>query len=311
MKLHPEHWAAQHERGHRLFLKLTEWMVRYLPLPVMRVCTALICLYFYLTAPAQRRHIRQYQQRLQQHFPQVRLPARLPVYRQFAAFGSAIADRFAVWQHQIRYADLTIFDPDNLYADMDDPSRRGQLLMCSHLGNTEICRALVGDGHHPGFRLNVLVHSQHAQAFNQALKNAGASDINLIQVSQLDAAMMLILAQKLDQGEWIAIAADRIPVRGEKTVSVDFLGYPARLPQGPWLLAALLKAPANTVFVLKQDSGYRLMLQRFQDTVHWTRSRREAEITACAQRYADRLAEHAALAPLQWFNFYDFWSRDA
>ncbi|QMT41058.1 glycosyl transferase family 2 [Neisseria shayeganii] len=311
MNLKAEHWAAQNERGHRVFLRLTEWMVRHLPVPVMRVCTACVCLYFYLTAPAQRRHIRQYQTRLQRHFPHVRLPESLPVYRQFAAFGEALTDRFAVWQRRIRYADLVVDDPDNLYADMDNPALRGQILICSHLGNAEICRALADSGHHPNFKLNVLVHSRHAQAFNQALKNAGASELNLIQVAELDAAAMLALAERLDQGEWLAVAADRVPLRGEKTVTVDFLGHPARLPQGAWLLAGLLKARTNTLFVLKQNGRYHLKLRRFADVPAWTRGRREAETAAVAQRYADRLAEHAAQAPLQWFNFYDFWNSDA
>ena len=33
-----------------------------------------------------------------------------------------------------------------------------------------------------------------------------------------------------------------------------------------------------------------------------------AAVAAAAQAYADRLAEECAAAPLQWFNFYDFWN---
>ena len=54
----------------------------------------------------------------------------------------------------------------------------GQLLVCSHLGNVEICRALVS--HNEGFVLNVFVHSKHVERFNRALRQAGASEIRLI-----------------------------------------------------------------------------------------------------------------------------------
>lgn len=302
-----DHWANQHERGHVLFLKLTALMVRYLPVPIMRLCTAVVCAYFYATSATQRRHIREYQTRLKQTFPTCRLPEKLAVYQQFAAFGNAIADRFAVWQHKISYPDLVLDDRDNVYADIRDHNARGQIFICSHLGNVEICRALVS--HHIGFKMNVLVHSQHAQAFNQALKNAGASDINLIQVSELDAAKMLELANRLDAGEWLAIAADRIPIRGEKTVAVQFLGETAQLPQGAWLLAHLLKAKINTLFVLKKQGRYHLILRKFSDVPQWKRANREQEIRQFAQRYADELAQHAAEVPLQWFNFYDFWAK--
>lgn len=305
-----EHWANRHERGHRLFLKLTALMVRYLPLPVMRMATFFIVLYFYLTSPAERRHIRSYQQRLRAAFPHAPLPAVAPVYRHFVAFGEAIADRFAVWQHKIRYEDLVLHDPDDVYAEIrQHREQRGQIFVCSHLGNVEICRALVS--HHEGFRLNVLVHSKHAEAFNRALKEAGASDISLVQVSDLDAAKMLELAQKLDRGEWIAIAADRTPVKGEKTVAVPFLGAPAPLPQGAWLMAGLLKAKTNTLFVLKQQGSYHLRLRKFEDVPQWPRGAREQAIAESAARFAARLGEEAALAPLQWFNFYDFWNDDA
>ena len=35
---------------------------------------------------------------------------------------------------------------------------------------------------------------------------------------------------------------------------------------------------------------------------------RQAAVAAAAQAYADRLTEECAAAPLQWFNFYDFWN---
>ena len=309
-KMNPEHWANRHERGHRFFLKLTSLMVRYLPLPLMRIATAVVVLYFYLTSPAERRHIRAYQARLRSACPATPLPRRLAVYRQFMTFGEAIADRFAVWQHKITYADLVLSDPDNVYAEIrKHREQRGQIFVCSHLGNVEVCRALVS--HHEGFRLNVLVHSKHAEAFNRALKEAGASDISLVQVSDLDAAKMLELAQKLDRGEWIAIATDRTPVKGEKTVAVPFLGTPAPLPQGAWLLAGLLKAKTNTLFVLKQQGRYHLRLRKFADVPQWPRGARDEAIAASARRYAAVLAEEAALAPLQWFNFYDFWNDNA
>ena len=211
-----------------------------------------------------------------------------------------------MWQHKITVPDLVVEDPDNLYADIDNHNARGQILICSHLGNIEVCRALVS--HHQGFKLNVLVHNAHAEDFNRALKAAGASDLQLIQVTDLDAAKMLQLSQKLDAGEWLAIAADRTPVRGNKTVPVNFLGHTAHLPQGPWLLAGLLRAPTNTVFVLKEQGRYHLCLKRFQTAPSWTAATRKQMIENMAQQYADVLAAHAARAPLQWFNFYDFWS---
>jgi len=301
------HWAAQPERGSRLFLALTTLMVRYLPAFLMRPCIWFVVLYFYATAPKPRRHILRYQTRLQTAFPDTVLPKH-GVFKQFIAFGEAVCDRFAVWQRKIRYEDLVLEDPDGVYAQVSN-SVRGQIFACSHLGNTEVCRALVS--HHKGFRLNVLVHSKHAQAFNEALQKAGAEHIRLIQVTDLDSTLMMELNRRIEDGEWIAIAADRVPVRGEKTVAVRFLGHAAPVPQGAWLLAALLKTQVNMLFCMKENGRYHLKLRRFADTAGWSRGNRQAQVAAAAQQFADAMAQECAKNPLQWFNFYDFWGDEA
>ena len=206
------------------------------------------CYIFYATAPKPRRHVLRYQTRLQTAFPHTVLPKH-SVFKQFVAFGEAVCDRFAVWQRKIRYEDLVIEDPDDIYSQVKR-NERGQIFCLLTLGQYRICRALVS--HHKNFRLNVLVHSKHAQAFNEALQKAGADHIRLIQVTDLDTTLMMELNSRIEDGEWIAIAADRVPVRGEKTADINFLGHTAPMPQGAWLLASLLKTQVNTLFCVKQ-----------------------------------------------------------
>ena len=257
---HPAHWTRDKERGTPFVLTIATLMVRHLPPLLMAFCTRAIVFYFYLTAPKQRRNIARYQGRLKTACPDAPLPARFPVLRQFVGFGELVCDRLAVWQGKIRYEDLIVDDPDDISGQIDTPGRRGQILVCSHIGNAEICRALAP--HHPRFKLNVLIHSRHAAVLNGALRKLGADEISLIQVTELDAGTMLLLHQKLEAGEWIAVAADREPLRGGKTVPVRFLGADADLPQGAWLLAALLKAQTNTLFCLRENGRYRLRVRR-------------------------------------------------
>jgi glycosyltransferase, family 2 len=303
-----QHWAEQNERGSKLSLNLTRLIVQYCPLWVIKLVTFFVVSYFFLTSQKARRNIRRYQQRLQQTFPQVHLP-RYPVFCQFLAFGEAITDRFAVWQKKIRYADLIDDDTDNVYQAIRSEGR-GQILVCSHFGNIEICRALVDNPNHSNFKLNILVHNRHAQAFNESLEKAGASSLPLIQVEDLDAQKMLELHERLERGEWIAIAADRVPVRGDKTQKVDFLGAQASFPQGVWLMASLLKAPINTVFCLKKWGDYHLKLRHFSGPIEGRGKQRADNIEQAMQRYADLLAQECAENPLYWFNFYDFWEDD-
>ena len=305
--LNRRHWASQQERGSRFFLQVTIWMVRYCPRWLVRVAVYVVATYFYITGKSARRHAAHYQRRLRACYGDRILPKRAAIWQQFTTFADAITDRFAVWQHKIGMEQLTLHCDEDIERIMHHPvaGSRGQILLCSHLGNVEITRALSTEWR--DFRLNVLMHSRHAQAFNRALHKAGADDVRVIQVNELDAAMMLQLNQRIEDGEWLAIAADRVPVRGEKTVHAPFLGDSALFAQGPWLLAGLLRVPVNTLFCLKENGHYHLYIERLRDELVWTRSNRQDVIAEAVAEYAAVLGDYCAKAPLQWFNFYDFW----
>ena len=305
-----EHWANKQERGNLFVLKLVARLIRYCPMWLLAVLSRLVVLYFFVTSPAERRNIARYQQHLQSWSGKSDLlPAFAPVYRQFVAFGQALVDRFAVWQGRLRYEHIVVEDPDGIHKQMLYAQGRGQILICSHLGNTEISRALVS--HHKGLVLNILIHSKHAQQYNAVMADLGAdNDIRLLQVTELDIDTMMMLQQRVDNGEWIAIAADREPVRGEKVVPVSFLGDTVAFPQGPWLMAGLLKASVNTLFCIRQQGRYALHIERMSDRIQWTRQDRDEVIRTWVQRYAQQLEQVCVKAPLQWFNFYDFWKHN-
>lgn len=301
------HWAHERERGAPLLMRLTAWATRIFGRRAMRPLVAAIVFYFYCFGRSARRSVADYQRRLHAHGAAAALPARRPVYGQFLAFADAILDKLDVWHGRLTRADITVLDPDALHAQMN--SGRGQILVGAHLGNLEVCRALIEQSGE--FILNVLVHTRHAEAFNRLLARTGASSLRLFQVTELDAAAMLQLNECIERGEWLAIAGDRVPVHGQRVVTVDFLGAPAPLPQGPWLLSGLLRCPVNLLFCTKIQGRYRVTLERLSDRIAWTRGQRDEQVRYWAQRYADRLARECADAPQQWFNFYPFWSDHA
>lgn len=306
-KSSPTHWADQRERGSLFLMRLMIGAARHLGRKVIAPIVWCVVLYFYITGRQARRCITRYQHHLRTTHPSVELPKHAPVYHQFLAFSESLLDKFDVWQNKITIDDIDLIDPDGLHDEMK--CGKGQMLVGSHLGNIEICRALAERENK--LVLNVLVHNKHAQAFNHLLGETGPVELRLIQVSELDAPRMMALAQSLEQGEWIAIMGDRIPLSSDRTVDVNFLGASASLPQGPWLLAGLLGCPVNLLDCTRHHGKYRVALKRLTPRIEWTRSTRAQEIARWAQAYADHLAIGCTQAPLQWFNFYPFWKNDA
>ena len=302
------HWASQRERGSFILMKFTAWLARVLGRRLISPLLYLIVLYFYLFGAKARRSIHHYQSNLATWSGRAELkPTRLSVFRQFMNFADTLLDKLDVWSGRLGLEQVDLIDPDDLCGQLQRQNR-GQILVAAHLGNLEVCRALAEVG--AQVQMNVLLHTKHAEQFNRLLADAGASHMRLIQVSELDAAIMLQLSERLERGEWLAIAGDRVPLKGSRKVSVDFLGQPADFPQGPWLLAGLLQCPVNLMSCLKINGRYQVILEPFIERLPWKRSERDETIRQCTQRYADRLAQRCLSAPLQWFNFYPFWNED-
>jgi predicted LPLAT superfamily acyltransferase len=141
------------------------------------------------------------------------------------------------------------------------------------------------------------------------------SSISLIQVTEINSVVAMMLNKKISNGEFIVVAGDRTPaVRSELQPSArltwaSFLGHPAPFPQGPFILAGILKCPVLTLFCLKKDGRYHIIFERFAEIIESSRQTRADTLNKCVTRYATRLEHHCFSYPFQWFNFFDFWSQ--
>jgi hypothetical protein len=92
-------------------------------------------------------------------------------------------------------------------------------------------------------------------------------------------ASAIRLQEAIDRGEWVVSMADRIPLGTSGRVSwIPFLGEPAPFPQGPFILAALLKAPVFTMFCLREGRTYRVWFERLSNRLELPRSEREERL---------------------------------
>ncbi len=300
------HWSQMEERS-------VIWGMRFL-LRVYLLCgrTVLylflypVVIYYWLTNRPARQASQAYLNRVAIFAPSLNLHGSLlGSYRHFISFANAIIDKLAAWSGTLSRADVQYYGRDELIAII----RRGQgvLLLGSHLGNLEVCRVVADFD--KTLRINVLVHTKHAEKFNRLLnKTSDNSRLNLIQVTEITAATAVLLSDKINAGELVIITADRTPVVGQQRVSkVTFMGAEALFPQGPFILAGLLKCPVYTVFCLKQQGKHVIYFDHFSDRLNFPRKTREQAMQSAIQRYAERLQTYCLKEPLQWFNFFDFW----
>jgi predicted LPLAT superfamily acyltransferase len=118
---------------------------------------------------------------------------------------------------------------------------------------------------------------------------------------------LLRVRECLERGEIVGLLGDRA-LKSDRTVRCDFLGAPAGFPQGPLLLASILKAPVVLFFGLYLGGRrYALHFEAFADELDIGRRDRGTRLRPWIARYAGRLEHYCRLAPYNWFNFYDFW----
>ena len=305
------HWARIEERGVYLGLRIMFWTYRILGRRVFSLLLYPVIGYFFVFGSEARRASRAFLSRVYSD-PRGRetlceRPGWRQSYRHFFSFGEAILDKLAAWAGEIGEEDI-VFENRALFDELYN-SGRGGLLIASHLGNMEVCRAL-GELS-LGLKLNVLVHTKHAPNFNRLLNRVGPeSSVSLIQTTAVDPSTAMMLQDRIERGEFVVIVGDRTPVGQSTRYSwASFFGHRAPFPQGPFILAAILECPVQLIFCLKRAGRYHIIFEHFSGSIMIPRKDRSEILDACASRYAARLEHYCATDPYKWFNFFDFWNQ--
>lgn len=306
------HWSKRQEQGTIFGIKLLLAIYSLLGRKVFNLILKVVIGYYHLVGKdakqASEIYLSQLKSYAQQH--SFELPEKLDSYHHLLSFGHTMLDKLAAWKGDFSVENLTIHGQENFQRMVDN--KQGVVILGSHLGNIELCRAL--GRRHSHIKINALVFTEHAERFNSVMKAVNpSSELNLIQVSSMGPDTAILLQQKIEQGEWIVIVGDRTSTSKEsRSVWADFLGKPAPFPQGPFMLAAILKAPVYLLFGLRDDSSdkphFNVYFEPFREQIVLPRKERQAALQQVVQDYAQRLQHYTLQAPLQWYNFFNFWT---
>lgn len=300
-----DHWAGLSERGAYWGLRFLAGVYRLLGRRICLVVMVVPVLYFFLTGRKQRQASLAYLNRAWNAGILEQKPNYLTSFRHFIAFGAASVDKLAAWSGNLAVEDLEGVSSDLFTQALKD--ERGAFVITAHLGNPEAMRAV---GTAEGWRINVLVHTVHAERFNRLMEAFSPdSATRLTQVTNLGPETAVTMGEAAARGEWVVMVGDRIAVneQGNRVAWFPFLGELAPFPVGPFILASLLKCPTYLLFSLRRDDSYRVYFRKLADRVELPRRNRSEAIESYVQDFVRALEEHTAMAPLQWFNFYDFW----
>jgi predicted LPLAT superfamily acyltransferase len=301
------HWASIGEStfvGGIVFLLAVHRFLGRLP---FLLCLYPVVAWYWLTRPLARRSSHEYLARLHaRHRVFARAPGAWEGFRHFIRFGETLLDKFLAINGRFRYDSVDVSGHERMLAASQ--AGQGALMVTAHIGCLELLQAAAN--RRDGLRISVLVHTAHAERFNRLLARLNpGSKVRLLQVRDFSAATVMMLADRVADGEFIAIAGDRVPLRGDRVVDADFLGHPAPFPVGPWLLASLLQCPAYVIACVRQGAGYRVRIEQIAERVELPRAQRQQALGNYASRFAAWMESQVQDAPYEWFNFFPFWDQ--
>jgi predicted LPLAT superfamily acyltransferase len=224
------------------------------------------------------------------------------VFKHFYSFGRAIIDRTAILAGHTRNYSFTFDGEAHLRAAAAEG--KGVLLLTAHVGNWEVAGQLLS---RLGVPVNVTGFDRESPQIRALLDGAQAGQkFRLIPLTGA-ATDAIPLVAALRRGEVVAMLGDR--PYGSPSTRVEFLGSPAALPVGAYVLAAIAGAPTVQVFSLREPGGhYHFFGFPALPAIHPPHHERDAHLKKCAAQFAANLESIVRRDPFQWYNFYPFWA---
>jgi predicted LPLAT superfamily acyltransferase len=292
-------WHAREEAGHAWGLLTVEAVARAFGRRVAHWFVAPVAVYFLLNRGAERRASREFLSRA------LGRPATLvDCARHFYTFARVAVDRVFLLSPQAGRVPKDVGD----VRPFEELLKQGRscMLVGGHLGSFEACRqAGMGD---VGTRLHVLLDRAVNARIVQRLERLDPDFARgIIDASADPLAVVLRVGEVLRAGGWIGWLADRHR-DNERTITVNFLGTPARWPVSPFVVAHMFKVQVVLVLAFFDRGHYHVIVEPLADDAALACKDREQFVRQQIERFVRRLEEHVRRWPYNWFNFHDFWN---
>jgi predicted LPLAT superfamily acyltransferase len=285
------HWSHIKEQGGMIGLTLSWWCYRLLGRKLCYLLAYSVATYYYLFCGSARTASKEYLQ----YIAAISHTKPLSSFKHFTSFAKAIVDKMAAWCHDIPLDKIHM--PNQTLFKEIIATKRGGIILTAHIGNIEVARSLCRLI--PDVKINALMSKFHATQFKAFLQRINTSSVDhIIYLEDINLENACIISDKIEQGEFIAIAADRTsPTQTKRNIAVNFLNQSVLLPQGPFVLSKILNCPSYFMSCVKENDTFKIYFDEVESS---------DAITDSAQNYAHRIEDLCNHYPLQWFNFFDF-----
>ena len=236
------------------------------------------------------------------------------------SFSLNLVEKLQAWGGKYPFKGIHFQDDDIRELIEGLKKGEGAFLLTSHLGNIELLRGLISHNR-TGVSRNVpitaIMDVEVSPHFTRMLKELNPqSGLDIISANDVGPHTAVLLEERLASGGIVTIAGDRTSAKGaEKNLLIPFFGEEAQFSPGPFYLAALMRAPVYFVFALRRKTlslkpEYNMHVHKGTLSLAGSRKERLLAGSDLARSFAGFLESYCKKQPFQWYNFYDFWSKE-
>ncbi len=301
-------WSETKERGNKLGIYITFLFYKLLKKRLTMIILQPVLIYFFTTDKKAREASFKYLDKVYRKSSSKVLfkPGLISSFAHYSSFASSMLDQIGIRMSCKSNAFHVSFSGYEEVKEMDR-NNKGAIFMGAHFGNFDVLRLLANES---ALKLKVLMYRKHAQMINglfSSIRKEKGEEV--IEIESINAASACMLADYVQGGGFLGILADRVPPGSEnRVVRYPFFNEEARFPQGPWILAGILKCPVLFFYAARTGTHeYEIHFEKLFDTVNISSGNRERDIKKYLGEYINRLENTCCSFPYQWYNFYNFW----
>jgi predicted LPLAT superfamily acyltransferase len=305
----PSAWVQKSERGNWGWLRFGLWSYKNFGRLGLATVLVPITAYFVIFDRVCRRSSREWLATawatVQGRAALRRRPGLLRTWSHVYKFATTVGDRMILWAGGAKDFHIDHTGGERLLELAGQG--RGAILVGAHLGSFDMLRLISSQY---GLRVNVLMFTEHAERVNQFFESFGSgSQVRVISVDPGSIQSAFEVKACLDRGEFVGILADRVHPGGrERPMGLQFAGRRAAFPLSPFLLGVVLGAPVFLSLCLSTGwMRYYAVTEPLFEGGRVPRAEREKVAQELLEAWVRRFEHYSLQAPLQWFNFYDFY----
>lgn len=287
-------WQGK-SKGNLLGYKIFVFCIKKLGIKTAYSVLVFVALYYFLTDWSSNKSLFYYLNKRQKFgfFKSMRY-----LYLSYFRFGQVLIDKTAI---SVGLRNRFTYDFDGIEVLKNLLSEnKGAILISAHVGNFEVAEYFFADIDFD-CKINLVTTDREHSVIKEYFEEISIKTNTKFIIVKDDLSHIFEINNCLSNNEIICFTGDRY-FPGTKTLAADFLGESALFPAGPFSIASRMKVPVAYVYVMKEKNMHYHLYTRQAEFIH-----RNAQ--DLLHSYVASVTEIVRKYPLQWFNFYDFWSK--